>query len=277
MASENFSITASGPTSPKLHGHFWSGQNAEHTILCVQGLGGHGGYYQWLAQAMNAQNINVVAFDLRGHGYSEGKKGDIDSFDEYAEDLVRVLNYLQSRHPDQKIHILGESMGSSIVTHALLKQPLKIDSVMFVSPVLEPFMSFSVKEVLKFILWAPINRSKPVLNLRGNEDKGCRDEVFNDYLKADKLFMEKASVRFMAKLSFFMNKALKNIENLVHPLAVFQPQKDKVTSYKTLKKTFEKLSQKKEWLLYEEAYHCLTHDPVTDQMYKDIEKWVKSF
>jgi esterase/lipase len=89
--------------------------------------------------------------------------------------------------------------------------------------------------------------------------------------------MEKASVRFMAKLSFFMNSALKNIKKLSHPLAVFQPQKDKVTSYKTLKKHFEKLPQKKDWLLYEEAYHCLTHDPATDQMYKDIEKWVKSF
>jgi alpha-beta hydrolase superfamily lysophospholipase len=168
-------------------------------------------------------------------------------------------------------------MGSSIVTHTVLSENLKIESILFVSPVLEPFMSFSIKEVLKFILWAPINRSKPVLNLRGNEDKGCRDQIFNEYLKADKLFMEKASVRFMAKLSFFMNSALKNIKNLVHPLIVFQPQKDKVTRYKTLKINFENLPQKKDWRLYEEAYHCLTHDPVTEQMYKDIEKWVKSF
>jgi len=273
MAYQTFKVES----QPQLNAHHWPAQNSEHTILCVQGLGGHGGYYQWLAEKMNAQNISVTSFDLRGHGYSQGTKGDIESFNEYCDDFLRVFNEIKNKFPEQKIHILGESMGSSIVTHALLKDSLKIESVLFVSPVLEPFMSFSIKEVLKFVLWAPINRSKPVLNLRGNEEKGCRDQVFNEYLKADKLFMEKASVRFMAKLSFFINSALKNIKNLKHPIAVFQPQKDKVTSYKTLKKHFEKLSQKKDWLFYEEAYHCLTHDPVTPQMYKDIEKWVKSF
>jgi alpha-beta hydrolase superfamily lysophospholipase len=241
MAYQNFQINS----QPQLNIHHWPAQNSSHTILCVQGLGGHGGYYQWLAEEMNKKNISVVAFDLRGHGYSEGKKGDIESFSEYCIDLMRVFNELKDKFPEQKIHILGESMGSSIVTHALLKDSLKTESLLFVSPVLEPFMSFSIKEVIKFILWAPINRSKPVLNLRGNEEKGCRDQAFNEYLRADKLFMEKASVRFMAKLSFFMNSALKNIQNLEYPIAVFQPQNDKVTRYKTLKKTFEKLPQKK--------------------------------
>jgi alpha-beta hydrolase superfamily lysophospholipase len=273
MAYQNFQINS----QPQLNIHHWPAQNSSHTILCVQGLGGHGGYYQWLAEEMNKKNISVVAFDLRGHGYSEGKKGDIESFSEYCIDLMRVFNELKDKFPEQKIHILGESMGSSIVTHALLKDSLKTESLLFVSPVLEPFMSFSIKEVIKFILWAPINRSKPVLNLRGNEEKGCRDQAFNEYLRADKLFMEKASVRFMAKLSFFMNSALKNIQNLEYPIAVFQPQNDKVTRYKTLKKTFEKLPQKKAWVLYPEAFHCLTHDPMTPQMYRDIEEWVKSF
>lgn len=273
MRYETFKIEA----EPQLHGHHWIKETAQHTILCVQGLGGHGAYYQWLAQAMADQNINVVSFDLRGHGLSQGIKGDIKSFFEYCHDLERVYNYLKNKDPHHKIHLLGESMGASIVTHTLLTQNIKIESTLFVSPVLEPYMSFSLKEVFKFILWAPLNRSKPVLNLRGNEETGCRDPHFNEYLKADKLFMEKASVRFMARLSFFITAALRKIKDLTHPLIVFQPQKDKVTSYKTLRKTFEKLSQKKDWRLYEEAYHCLTHDPVTERMYKDIEKWVKSF
>jgi alpha-beta hydrolase superfamily lysophospholipase len=90
MAYETFKIES----QPQLNVHHWLVENSAHTILCVQGLGGHGGYYQWLAQAMNSQNISVVAFDLRGHGHSEGVKGDIGSFHEYTEDLIRILNYL---------------------------------------------------------------------------------------------------------------------------------------------------------------------------------------
>ena len=52
--------------------HAWVPKNPQRILLCVQGLGGHGGYYRELACQVALKGTIVVAPDLRGHGHSEG-------------------------------------------------------------------------------------------------------------------------------------------------------------------------------------------------------------
>jgi len=50
----------------------WIPDNPQRVLVCVQGLGGHGGYYRELACQVALNGTIVVAPDLRGHGHSEG-------------------------------------------------------------------------------------------------------------------------------------------------------------------------------------------------------------
>jgi alpha-beta hydrolase superfamily lysophospholipase len=266
-------------SAPRLQVHEW-GEDLPQTaplVLCVQGLGGHGMYYDFLAPALVPHGVRLIAFDLRGHGHSAGVRGDIQSFNEYVEDLKVLLSFVERSFPNAPVHLLGESMGASIAIAYLRENSRSITSLVLVAPVLQPFMSFSLKEVFKFFIWAPINRRKPVLNLRGKEEDGCRDAQFNDFLRADKLFMEKASVRFMSLLGLFINRGFKNFHAIQMPLIVFQGGQDKVTGYKGVRKKFEKLSQIKKWVLLPEAYHCLLHDPLTPVLEGELLQWIKSF
>src|SRR5438034_10040570 len=61
----------------------WIPGNPQRVLVCVQGLGGHGGYYRELACQVALRGTIVVAPDLRGHGRSEGVRGDIARFDRY--------------------------------------------------------------------------------------------------------------------------------------------------------------------------------------------------
>ena len=74
-----------------LHVHSWGTDTPTWILLCVQGLGGHGAYYQSLADDLADLNPLVIAPDLRGHGYSDGVKGDIHSFGVYIRDLKDIL------------------------------------------------------------------------------------------------------------------------------------------------------------------------------------------
>src|SRR3989442_12253772 len=73
--------------------HAWVPGNAQRILLCVQGLGGHGGYYEELACQVALGGTIVVAPDLRGHGRSEGVCGDIDSFDRYLLDIHTAVTW----------------------------------------------------------------------------------------------------------------------------------------------------------------------------------------
>ena len=71
-------LTASDGTA--IFARAWVEGKPERVLVCVQGLGGHGGYYEAVARYVAPQGTVVVAPDLRGHGLSHGKRGDIDHF-----------------------------------------------------------------------------------------------------------------------------------------------------------------------------------------------------
>ncbi len=80
----------------------------------MQGLGGHGGYYEELAYQLASEGTIVVAPDLRGHGHSEGVRGDLDDFDSFLMDIDSAVTWVSTTWPDTPIFVLGESMGVSI-------------------------------------------------------------------------------------------------------------------------------------------------------------------
>ena len=48
-----------------------------------------------------------MGYDLRGHGRSEGKRGHINSWDEYRDDLRIFINLAKQIKPDRPMFILG--------------------------------------------------------------------------------------------------------------------------------------------------------------------------
>ncbi len=92
----------------------WIPDKPQRILVCVQGLGGHGGYYEELACQEALKGTLVVAPDLRGHGCSEGSRGDIDGFERYLVDIDAAVTWASTTWPGTPIFVLGESMGASI-------------------------------------------------------------------------------------------------------------------------------------------------------------------
>src|SRR5689334_20318449 len=66
----------------------WTRAPASHAaVVFVHGVLEHSGRYQALGQSLVAHGISFYAFDLRGHGLSEGVRAGVSSFDDYIKDL----------------------------------------------------------------------------------------------------------------------------------------------------------------------------------------------
>ena len=91
-----------------------AGAQPKGTVLIVHGLGEHIGRYEHVAAHLNAAGWQAAAYDQRGHGQSEGKRGVITQADDLLFDLATVIDHLRAATTG-KLVLLGHSMGGAVV------------------------------------------------------------------------------------------------------------------------------------------------------------------
>ncbi len=85
------------------------------TIALVHGVHEHSGRYAYVAAALLARGIEVVAVDLRGHGQSDGERAMVDAFDDYLGDVDALVAHARKVAGDRPLFLMGHSMGGLVV------------------------------------------------------------------------------------------------------------------------------------------------------------------
>lgn len=102
--------------TPALRWRLWRPEVDEvrAVVALVHGIHEHSGRYAYVASQLMLRGIEVHAFDLRGHGESEGPRGQIESFDDYLDDLDRFIAHVQATATEAPLFLMGHSMGGLI-------------------------------------------------------------------------------------------------------------------------------------------------------------------
>ena len=89
-------------------------------VVLVHGLGEHSDRYPHLRDALLEAGYILATCDLRGHGRSGGRRGHIDSFDQYRTDLALALAHFGALAPGKPVFLYGHSLGSVIALDYML-------------------------------------------------------------------------------------------------------------------------------------------------------------
>jgi alpha-beta hydrolase superfamily lysophospholipase len=81
------------------------------TIVMVHGWGANAEMMLPLAQPFHQAGMDVVLYDARNHGKSDGDN--FSSLPRFAEDLTKVLAWLKQNSPNHKVVVLGHSVGAA--------------------------------------------------------------------------------------------------------------------------------------------------------------------
>ncbi|MDV3189204.1 MAG: alpha/beta fold hydrolase, partial [Pigeon pea little leaf phytoplasma] len=81
-------------------------KQAKANIIITHGLGESSYDYSFLIDFLFKNNFNVIAYDVRGHGKSLGKRGDIKDFHIFLDDLAQLVQYVKQIYP-MKTFLLG--------------------------------------------------------------------------------------------------------------------------------------------------------------------------
>ena len=104
--------------------------SARGTVCLGHGHGEHAGRYYHVAQAFVDAGFVFLAFDWRGHGRSEGKRGHAPSLASMLDDYGRLLA-LASVRPR---FAYGHSLGGLLVLVRALAEPAGISGVIATGP-----------------------------------------------------------------------------------------------------------------------------------------------
>lgn len=107
-------------------------------LAIVHGFGEHGGRYAPFAEFFAPRGYAVHALDLRGHGRSPGKRGHIDAWRQFREDVAAFLAHVRGEEPEGRLFLYGHSLGGAIVLEFGLHGPEGLAGVIVSAPALDP-------------------------------------------------------------------------------------------------------------------------------------------
>lgn len=257
----------------------WEKSNPEMNIIITHGMGEHSESYIRLVNYFEAANVSIFAWDLRGHGRSNGKRGYAENFNDFVYDMEIFLDEVYKTFKFKApVILLGHSMGGLIQTKYLLSNPAKHT---FTGQVLSsPLVGFSlpvpaIKD--KAARW--LNTLAPKVTL-GNEIKPSmlsRDpEVLASYEK-DHLRHELISSGIYLGMADSFPVVLSRAHEIKLPTFMQIAENDPVVSTPKAKELFENLgSPHKRIVIYGDgARHENYNDIHRLTVFQDLEKNLK--
>jgi lysophospholipase len=118
---------------------------ARARALVVHGYPEHSGRYVHVLEACAARGIDAWAVDLRGFGEAAGKRGFIEEFDEYLDDVSAFVAHATGEKTDAlPAFLIGHSMGGLVCARFMEERPKGIAGLVLTSPFLQLRMKVPV-------------------------------------------------------------------------------------------------------------------------------------
>lgn len=248
-----------------------------NTVVLLHGVGSTAYLYNKTAGLLQeATGAEIYSLDMRGHGQSDGKPGDVEYINQYADDLAEIISMLRKEKPNGKIIIVGHSMGGGIALRfSMGNYPVKADAYILFAPLIghdSPAMAnhqsdngADSTEVFVKIHFPRIIGLKMLNEINEHENDSLPVLFFN--------LPENAPLRsysYRANMSMAPDQYKEALRKLKAPAIVLTGEKDEVFSEEAMKKAIVENSQAKAYTIENTTHNGVRHHPLSFQI---IQQW----
>ena len=261
----------------QLHERRWLPEgDAKAVVALVHGGTEHAGRYAHVAAFLNRHGYAVGAFDLRGHGRSEGRRLFVRSSEEHLDDAERFLDRLRQSWPRGPLFLFGHSMGGTVATLLVLTRPVEVDGLILSGPFLSLGEGFSPLKIRAAKLLGRLLPHMPVEKLKAAYIS--RDEAVVRRYEADPLvYRGGIPARSAAAIIPAFRRIEAEEEGLRVPLLVLHGTDDRLADVEGSKRLYRRAgSADKTLKLYEGFYHEVLNEPEKEQVMEDLLKWLEA-
>ena len=216
-------------------------------VLILHGITAYSGPYGMFGDAISKAGFTAVGLDLRGHGLSDGIRGDYPSKERLINDLVETISHLKKQF--STLLVFGHSLGVLTALLAKMNSNEKIDGLILLSAgkTVKPgvYKNPSAVQKLKILVSSIFRPSKPVINYYREGILGLDDPLFNF----------KYTLRFMRLVGF---KDVDLSEEIDCPILLGVGEDDELFSVESARSLLDELPCKdKKFFIMPGAKHAI--------------------
>jgi acylglycerol lipase len=167
--------------------HWVGDAGTDLAILVFHGITTYSGPYgKLLAEELARAGFNVFGMDLRGHGMSDGIRGDYPSGERLSKDLCETIAFLKGRF--SKVVVLGHSLGVLSAVIAVNSCAGNVDGLILLSfgRKVRPgaFVKPPASVALKTLLGVTLFPGSPLIEYNRRGMTGREDPLYNFHYTA---------------------------------------------------------------------------------------------
>lgn len=256
----------------KLHWQAWEPDHEIGATVClVHGLGEHSNRYDHVAKAFVEKGIAFHAFDLRGHGKSEGKRGHTPSLMQWLDDIRLLIDLADADRPR---FLYGHSLGGSIALNYGLHPHTQLAGIIATGPALK--RSFKVPAI-KILLGKGMAKLWPTFSQHSGLDPEAisRDKSVVQAYIDDPFVHDWASARLFIEATKAGEEALAQAAKINLPLLLVCGQEDHLVDVTACEEFFRRSSSVDKTLrILPGLYHEVHNEPEKAEVIAEMIQWV---
>ena len=249
-------------------------------VLFVHGLGEHSSRYAHVAERLVAGGHACLAFDLRGHGRSSGRRGHIVRFADYLADVEAARGELTRRAPGAPLYLLGHSLGGLIALRYLLERPAGVTGAVISSPYLGDLPEVAPPRFLD-VLARLLSRICPILPFKTGirPQFVSRDPESVRAYRDDPLIFDRVTPRFYTESRRALAEVHAAAASWQVPLLLMQSGADRLVNPEATRNWAAAApSERVDFVEWKGFYHEMFNEPVEERerVFQRVEEWLHS-
>jgi lysophospholipase len=255
--------------------HYRPQDPARLALVMVHGFSAHCGLYRHVGRAFAASGIAVTQFDCRGHGRSQGRRGHVDGFTEYLDDLATVVDWARQQHPGLPWALQGHSLGGAISLAYVLDETRagRPNRLVLAAPWLKLRLSVPAPKQMAANLAAAVYPTLTMANGLRAEDVSRNPLVLAGFDKDPLVHHVATAGWFMATLRA-QARIRACAEKLRLPTLLLLAGEDRIVANQANLALAAAAGANVEVRSYANLYHELFLEPEADTVIADIASWL---
>ena len=243
-------------------------------LLYIHGLGSHSSRLAHWAERFVNEQMAFIGYDQRGHGKTDGKRGQVKHIDLLANDLDQIIQEVKMKYEGVPVVPYAHSMGGAVLLQYLNHFPANVDGFIVSSPwirLVKPpsGILLAIAAILKTL--SPKTTLPNGLNPGDVIDD---DEEVRKYID-DPLVQNKISVGLFYSLTTAMRQNLTEVASLKRPCLAMHGAGDPITDPAATEKCAKNIGDAVTLKIWDVSSHELHHDPARDKIFKYIVEWLE--
>lgn len=257
----------------RLHARVWMVDEPRVWLVIAHGHGEHSGRYDRLARAMAGHDIACCSVDLRGMGESQGRRGHLESWQQWVDDYATFYECVVDEAAGAEVVPLGHSFGGVLATTAVLRGAIKPERFVLSNPA---FRAAAKVPAWKVRLGRLASRTIPSLTFSNEVDPALisRDPAVVDEYRKDPLVHDRLSARLATEWLEASREALDRAGDITVPFLLIVSSDDRIIDPLGAAEFSARATVDHSMKLYQGRYHEPFNDLDAGQVYSDLAAWL---